>query len=323
MLCPTLTMHARRPQACLLVPAHDVLLGGLFDEPRLPCRWAVSALLHAPDLLCLQCGRQIVSGRQMLGRVRERGAGALPHSRPDPNPALAGRARAGAPGLAAALDGMRDMRGGPCAAECASGGPGAAQGASGGACAAEGACGQHQFSGPGSGGSAAAGAAHEAACRGTEGLEGASAHAGPGGHAQEPLVLELEVSGRVTAVGVRRWAHTHAGPSGDPHGNLRTGAGPGEHASQSPNQGPAPGDSAGGWELRTAFYDGAGALVAEEAGGWLWRHASGGDPGAPDLGGLGNLNPADAAGAAQHSVLRTTTPLVRHISFLARDGATV
>ena len=271
--------------------------------------------------LCLTFGRQIVSGRQLLGRVRERGAGALPHSRPDPNPALAGRARAGAPGLAAALDGVRDMRGGPRAAGGASGAPGAAQAASGGACAAEGAYGHHQSGDPGSGRSATAAAAHGAGCRGMEGLEGASAHAGPGGQAQEPLVLELEVSGRVTAVGVRRWAHTPAGPPGGPHGNLREGSDPGKHASCSPNRGVAPGDSAGGWEMRTAFYDGAGALVAEEAGGWLWRRAGGVDAGASGTGFPGTVNSAGAAGAAQHSVLRTSTPLVRHISFLARDGA--
>lgn len=283
-------------------------------------RWPLPALLHASHPTCLQCGPQIVSGRQLLGRVRERGAGALPRSRPDPNinPTLAGRGRAGAPGLAAALDGMQHMRGGPLAAEGALGGPGAAQGASGGACAAEGPCGHHRTGGPGSGRSAAAAAGPAAARWGSDLSEDASGPAGPGGHAREPLVLELEVSGRVTALGVRRWARAPAGPPGGPHGNLRKGSDPGKHASDNPNQGPAPGDSAGSWELRTAFYDGTGALVAEEAGGWLWRRDGGGDP---NPGALGSGFPAGAAGAARHSVLRTSTPLVRHISFLARDGA--
>ena len=298
--------------------AHDVLLGRLWTGRGFFCVGLFPALLHASHPLCLTCARQIVSGRQLLGRVRERGAGKLPHSRPDPNPGLTGRARAGAPGLAAALDGMRDMHEGPRAAEGAVGGPGSAQGPSGGACAAEGPSGHQRSGGPGLGGSAAAGAAHEAACQGAKSSEGAAAHAAPGGHAQEPLVLELEVSGRITAVGVRTWAHMPAGPPDGPPGSFRTGAHPGKHAGHNPNQSPDPGNSAGGWELRTAFYDGAGALVAEEVGGWLWRHAGGEDPR-----GMGSGLPAGGAGAAQHSVLRTSTPLVRHVSFLARDGARV
>ena len=270
----------------------------------------------------LGCGRQIVSGRQLLGRIRERGAGALPHSRPDPNPALARRERAGAPGLAAALDSMRRE---PLAVEGASGGLAAAegahedecvtQGAYKGASAAEGACGYCRSSCPGSGASAAAAAVHEAAGWGCDTLGGASAHAGTGSRVQEPLVLELEVSGRITATGVRSWA---PGPLARSHGEVRSGPALGRCQNSNPNQGTALGDSTGGWEMRTAYYDGAGALMAEEAGGWLWRRAGSGNPGAS-----GSGSSDEAAGAAQHSVLRTTTPLVQHMSFLARDGASV
>ncbi len=139
-------------------------------------------------------------------------------------------------------------------------------------------------------------------------VDGGGAAAAGRGRARPdgPLVLELEVGGRVTAVGVRRWAQNC-----QPSGAAGRWPWPADGAAA---QGRAAQQESVHWEPRTSIYDGAGGLLAEEAGGWLWRAGAG-------SGGAGGAGGAGGPGPAPHTVVRSTTPLVRHISFLARKGA--
>ncbi len=219
--------------------------------------------------------------------MRERRAGALPRG---PSPALACSAST------RALDGGRRAACGACAPGADPGEPGWGEELGGGR---EEQTGHRRPQRADDAGSAAGAGAPE---------DGGGAAAVGRGRAgpDRPLVLELEVGGRVTAVGVRRWAqksssHGAAGRWPWPAGVAAGQGGASEHE-------PPP------WEPRTSIYNGAGGLLAEEAGGWLWRAGAG-------SGGAGGAGGAGGPGPAPHTVVRSTTPLVRHISFLARNGA--
>ena len=283
-----------------------------------------------------------MSGRQLLGVVRERRAGALPHANPGLDPTLAQPSAA-----AAASDRKAAGSGGIPALQFAHGGEREAGGMSTGASemrryrqsgpAGSSVCVHEQQ--PGNPGGLKRGIWPECAeARGAQGpgrdpgIQGKSPDRdqSPGREnpswdpgCEAPTVLELQVGDRVTAVGVRRWA---AAPP--PAKGLGLASALGVHT-PAPSRGAAPGQGSQQWEDRTAFYDGAGRLVAEEAGGWLWRAKTGvaarcAKSGAATAGASSGAAASGAgagAGAAAHALVRTATPLVRHISFLARDGA--
>jgi len=225
-----------------------------------------------------------VSGRQLLGAVRERRAGALPRGS---SPALACSAGA------RALDGGQRAAGSACmhGADPSDSGWGEELG-----WGREERSARRQPQPTDDAGCAAS----------AEAPEDDGAAAAGRARPDRPLVLELEVGGRVTAVGVRRWAQD-CRPSGAA-GRWPWPAGGAAAQGRAAQQEPAH------WEPRTSIYDGAGGLLADEAGGWLWRAGAG-------SGGAGGAGGAGGPGPAPHTIVRSTTPLVRHISFLARNGA--